>query len=72
MAHRLYSYQGKKGDWEVKDARLELTVLIPKWERWTHASTHTPQQIIDGLKERVAELETERDNEHQHGRFYNN
>lgn len=72
MARRLYSYQGIAGDWEVKDPALALTVLFPKWHRWTHASTHTAQQIIDGLKERIAELETERDNEHEHGRYHNN
>ncbi len=72
MAHRLYSYQGKKGDWEIKDQRLAPAVLIPKWERWTHASTTRPQQIIDDLKERIAELETERDSDSEHGRYHNN
>ncbi len=72
MANRIYSYQGIAGDWEVKDPALALPVLIPKWETWTHASTHSPQQIIDGLKERIAELETERDYEHEDGRYHNN
>lgn len=69
MARRMYSYQGIAGDWEVTDPALALPVLIPKWGQWTHASTHTPQQIIDELKERIAELETERDNEHPDGRY---
>lgn len=72
MAHRLYSYKGEKGDWEIKDQRLAPAVLIPKWERWTHASTTAPGQIIAELRERIAELETERDNEHPDGRFYDN
>ncbi len=72
MARRICSYQGRAGDWEVTDQRLALTVLFSKWETWTHASTHTPQQIIDGLKERIAELETERDNDSEHGPYRNN
>lgn len=72
MASRLYSYQGKARDWTVKDPALALPVLFSKWVRWTYASTHSPQQIIDGLKERIAELETERDNDSEHGRYNNN
>lgn len=69
MTQRLYSYQGKASGWEVKDPRLSLTVLFPKWERWTHACTHTPQEIIDGLKARIAGLETERDNHSPDGPY---
>ena len=69
MAHRIYSYQGIKGDWEVETPALALPVLIPKWETWTHASTTAPQQIITELRERIAELETERDNDSEHGRY---
>lgn len=59
MATRTYSYKGIKSDWTVKDPRLSLPALFPIWKRWTHASTHSPAQIIAGLKARIDELETE-------------
>jgi len=69
MARRLYSYQGKASDWKIKDARLSLPVLMIAWDKWIHASTHSPAEIIEGLKARIAELETERDIYSQHGPY---
>lgn len=69
MARNVYRYQCKVRKWEIQDARLSLPVLMIKWDKWTHASTHTPAQIIEGLKARIADLETELRYQGEHGPY---